>query len=70
MGFASSRKEARQIVSHNHVLLNGKRSNISSMLVRKGDVVEIAPDSKGGNTDQRYMRLRWQEFYSSIFKPV
>jgi small subunit ribosomal protein S4 len=46
MGFASSRKEARQIVSHNHVLLNGKRSNISSMLVRKGDVVEIAPDSK------------------------
>lgn len=46
LGFASSRREARQIVKHNHVLLNGKRCNVPSLLLEKGDVVQIAEDSK------------------------
>ncbi len=41
LGFATSRKEARQIVSHNHVSVNGKRVNVPSYLVKPGDFVEI-----------------------------
>ncbi|MDR0382423.1 MAG: 30S ribosomal protein S4 [Spirochaetaceae bacterium] len=44
--FASSRKEARQIVLHGHVLLNGKRVNIPSQLVKAGDSVEIRESSR------------------------
>lgn len=46
MGFGASRAEARQIVRHNGVLVNGKRVNIPSYLVRPGDVVEIADRAK------------------------
>ena len=46
MRFASSRKQARQFVSHGHVLVNGKRVNIPSFLVRVGDKVEIKENSK------------------------
>lgn len=41
LGFATSRSEARQLVSHNHVLVNGRKVNIPSFLVKMGDVVEI-----------------------------
>jgi len=41
LGFASSRAAARQLVSHGHVLLNGRMSNIPSMLVKAGDTVTI-----------------------------
>lgn len=41
MGFASTRKQSRQIVNHNHVTLNGKKANIASMHVQPGDVVEL-----------------------------
>jgi small subunit ribosomal protein S4 len=41
MGFARSRNEARQVVRHNHVLVNGKRLNIPSAHVKVGDVVSI-----------------------------
>ena len=41
LGFARTRKEARQIVDHKHVLVNGKCVNIPSYLVKAGDVVEI-----------------------------
>lgn len=46
MGFGSSRTEARQIVRHNGVLVNGKRVNIPSYEVRPGDTVEVAEASK------------------------
>lgn len=49
LGFASSRREARQTVSHNHILVNGKRANIASMLVEKGDVIEVAQGSREVN---------------------
>ena len=46
MGFARTRKEARQIVDHKHVLVNGKQVNIPSYLVKAGDVIEIREKSK------------------------
>ncbi len=46
LGFANSRREARQLIGHNHFLVNGKRINIASAIVKKGDVVEVAPKSK------------------------
>ena len=51
MGFARTRKEARQIVDHKHVLVNGKQVNIPSYLVKAGDVIEIKEKHKGS---QRY----------------
>ena len=46
MGFGASRSEARQIVRHNGILVNGKRVNIPSYQVRPGDVVEVAEKSR------------------------
>jgi small subunit ribosomal protein S4 len=46
MGFGASRSEARQVVRHNSILVNGKRVNIPSYQVNPGDVVEIAEKSK------------------------
>ena len=46
MGFGASRSEARQVVRHNAILVNGKRVNIPSYQVRPGDVVEVAEKSK------------------------
>ena len=46
MGFGASRSEARQVVRHNGILINGKRVNIPSYNVRPGDVVEVAPKAK------------------------
>ena len=51
LGFARTRKEARQIVDHKHVLVNGKQVNIPSYLVKAGDVIEIKEKNKGS---QRY----------------
>lgn len=41
LGFATSRKEARQIVSHNHILVNGKKVNTPSFLVKEGDEISV-----------------------------
>ena len=46
MGFGSSRTEARQIVNHNCILVNGKRVNIPSYIVKSGDVIEVSKNSK------------------------
>lgn len=51
MGLARTRKEARQIVGHKHVLVNGKQVNIPSYLIKVGDVIEIKEKNKGS---QRY----------------
>ncbi len=51
LGFARTRKEARQIVDHKHVLVNGKLVNIPSYLIKAGDVVEIKESAK---SSQRY----------------
>lgn len=45
LGYASSRKEARQLVRHGHFLVNGKKVNIPSFLVKAGDVISIKESS-------------------------
>lgn len=68
MGFARSRKEARQVVRHNHILVNGKRLNIPSAQVAVGDVVSLPTNSQKmpliGESDtifQRRPQLGWVE---------
>ena len=51
LGFARTRREARQIVDHKHVLVNGKAVNIPSYLIKAGDTIEIKEKSK---SSQRY----------------
>lgn len=51
LGFARTRKEARQIVGHKHVLVNGKQVKIPSYLVKAGDTIEI---KEGKKSFQRY----------------
>ena len=46
LGFGSTRRQARQIVSHGHILINGKRVNIASYRVKQGDVITVKEDSK------------------------
>ena len=46
LGFARTRKEARQTVSHGHIFVNGRRVDIASYRVRPGDVVAVAPKAK------------------------
>ena len=47
MGFGVSRTEARQVVRHNAILVNGRRVNVPSYRVRPGDTVEVAQAAKG-----------------------
>jgi small subunit ribosomal protein S4 len=46
LGFAASRREARQMVAHGHFLVNGRKVSIPSYLVKVGDVVQLRPNSK------------------------
>lgn len=46
LGFAMTRREARQLVNHGHFTVNGRRVNIPSFLVKPGDVVEVAEKSR------------------------
>ncbi|MDD5168631.1 MAG: 30S ribosomal protein S4 [Syntrophales bacterium] len=46
MGFATSRTEARQMVRHDHFIVNGKKVNIPSYLIKSGDVIEVREASK------------------------
>lgn len=54
LGLARTRKEARQIVDHKHVLVNGKQVNIPSYLVSAGDTIEIKEKAK---SSQRYKNI-------------
>ncbi len=47
MGLARTRREARQVVGHKHVLVNGKKVNIPSYLIKAGDVIELTEKAKG-----------------------
>ena len=46
LGFAMTRREARQLVSHAHFTVNGKKVNIPSYLIRVGDVIEVKESSR------------------------
>ena len=54
MGLARTRREARQVVGHKHVLVNGRKVNIPSYLVKAGDVIELTEKAKGL---QRYKEI-------------
>lgn len=47
LGFAASRRIARQLVSHGHILCNGRRVRIASAVVRRGDRIQVRPASLG-----------------------
>jgi len=46
MGFASNRRQARQLIGHGHILVNGRRVDVPSYLLRAGDVVEVKESSR------------------------
>lgn len=47
LGYASSRREGRQLVKHDHFIVNGSKVNIPSYIVKKGDVIEVREASRG-----------------------
>ena len=53
MGFAMTRRQARQLVSHAHFTVNGKKVNIPSYLVKAGDVIEVAESSRSSELFKR-----------------
>ena len=55
MGFAGTRREARQLVNHGHFLVNGKKANIPSMELKAGDVVSVRERSK---TSPKFSELK------------
>jgi small subunit ribosomal protein S4 len=74
-GFANSRTEARQLVRHGHFSVNGKRVNIPSYLVGKGDTIEVQDKSKkiarvGGALESVKRREvpQWLELDSALMK--
>ena len=77
LGFAFTRAEARQVVKHNHVLINGKRVNIPSYLLRVGDKIEIKESSRSikeivaslAQVEKRPM-LSWLELDKANFAGV
>ena len=75
MGFATSRSEARQLVLHNHFIVNGKKVNIPSYLVRSGDIVEVKEKSRkvgrigaAVETSDRRPMVSWLELDKKAFK--
>jgi small subunit ribosomal protein S4 len=79
LGFASSRNEARQLVKHAHFLVNGKRVDIPSYLLKNGDKIEVREKSRAiksiaaslAQVDRR-PQLSWLELdknnFSGVFK--
>ena len=53
LGFAQTRRDARQLVSHAHFTVNGKKVNIPSYLVKAGDVIEVADSSRSSELFKR-----------------
>ncbi len=62
LGFASSRKEARQLVSHGHFTINGRKANIPSMLVKVGDVIQVREKS---TSSVKFQELKEQAAYKT-----
>jgi len=73
MGIGSSRKEARQIVSHRHITVNGKPVNIASYRVKKGDEIAIKENKKSLDMykelkNQKIAMPKWLEFSGEKLK--
>ena len=78
MGFALSRRQARQLVRHGHFLVNGRKVNIPSYLVKVGDVIEVREKSRNlevikkalETTEARGGVPRWLELDKDNFRGV
>jgi small subunit ribosomal protein S4 len=78
MGFGTSRSQARQLVRHRHILVNGKKVNIPSFQVKIGDVIELEAKKKNneffkhalGTIDARGGIPRWLEVNRDLFRGV
>lgn len=57
LGFADSRSQARQLVRHGHIVVNGRKTNVPSFLVRTGDKISIRTESRG----RAYFKARAEE---------
>lgn len=75
MGFAGAKKEARQLVRHGHMLVNGKKVTIPSYLLKAGDVVELREKSRGiGQIQQTLAAIEkrgfpaWLEMEKAAFR--
>ena len=55
MGFAMTRRQARQLVNHAHFTVNGKKVNIPSYQVKAGDVIEVAENSRSSEVFKRLL---------------
>ena len=67
LGIGDSRSESRQIVNHGHILVNGKKVNIPSYLVKVGDEISVLDSSKSSPKfavlkDMRIVVPKWLEF--------
>ena len=77
LGFSNSRSDARQLVRHGHVMVNGRKVNIPSYLLRPGDVVEIQEKSRNSTRIQealvsaeRKSTPSWLELEPASFKGI
>ncbi len=77
LGFSNSRSDARQLVRHGHVMVNGRKVNIPSYLLRPGDVVEIQEKSRNSTRIQealvsaeRKSTPPWLELEPARFKGI
>ncbi|MFK7972731.1 MAG: 30S ribosomal protein S4 [Bacteroidia bacterium] len=72
MGFAPTRRASRQLVNHNHVLLNGRKMDIPSCLLKAGDVVEIREKSRSLEVVNRDIgkgrRFPWLDIDNKSYK--
>ncbi|MBN2838656.1 MAG: 30S ribosomal protein S4 [Fusobacteriaceae bacterium] len=73
LGLVKTRKQARQIVSHGHILVNGKRVNIASYRIKAGDVVSVVENSKNiaiikEAVEEGRTAPSWLEFEASKFE--
>ena len=57
VGFASSRAEARQLVTHGHFTINGKKANIPSIIIKQGDVIALAASSRDSEKFKTLLEL-------------
>lgn len=62
LGFASSRAEARQLVTHGHFTLNGRKASIPSMLTRVNDVIQVKP---GSRDSAKFQEMKEQAAYKT-----
>lgn len=62
LGFASSRAEARQLVTHGHFTVNGKKASIPSMLVRVGDIIQV---KEGSKQSPKFQEIKEQAAYKN-----